>query len=388
MNSILIVDSDGKALISLQRRLRGHFDNIHIANGGRLGLQRTREEGPFALVIAEFAMTEMDGIDFLAQVREISPWTSRVLLSRTPMDVPDLLRVVNDAKVFHLLSAVCSDAALLKVVGESLDRFKRIVVANQDMNDFLSVFANAAHNIVCSLRGYLRDLLDPVRPLLRGLCQAMGDSCPAITETAFLLSIIGLASLPPELMERITQGQPMESADRELFATHPEYAVKMIRDLPQLLEASSILNGYAQLLRHETAQDHAPKVSESSVLLALTMDCRLKLFERLEPKDILERLKANPLYTASMLKALEKGLVGLDQREVEVPLGQLQPGMVLAQPVLGTRDGHDVVLASQGYELSRTTIAVLRQSERQGQVRGPVMVRAGSIIPPEGSDIS
>lgn len=385
MNSILIVDSDGKALTGTQRRLRGHFEKINIALGAHLGLQRVREEGPFALVIAEFSMTEMDGIDFLAQVRELSPWSSRVLLSRTPMDVPDLLRVVNEAKIFHLLSAACSDAALLKVVGESLDRFKRIVVANQDMNDFLSVFANAAHDIVCSLRSYLRDLLGPVRPLLRGMCQALGDTCPATTETAFLLSIIGLASLPPELMARITQGQPMESADRALFAAHPEYAVNMIRNLPQLLEVSSILNGYGQLLRHEAALDHAPIVSESSVLLALTMDCRLMLYERLEPKAIVERLKVNPLYTEPMLKALEEGLAFLDQREIEVPLDQLQPGMVLAQPVQGTRDGREVVLASQGYELSRTTIAMLRQSERQGQVRGSVSVRVGSIIPPGGS---
>jgi CheY-like chemotaxis protein len=388
MNSILIVDSDGKALVSLQRRLRAHFENVHIAIGARLGLQRTREEGPFALIIAEFAMAEMDGIDFLAQVRELSPWTSRVLLSRTPMDVPDLLRVVNDAKAFHLLSATCTDAALHKVVTESLDRFKRIVVANQDRNDFLSVFANAAHDIVCSLRGYLRDMLAPVRPLLRGLCQAMGDSCPAITETAFLLSIIGLASLPPELMTRIAQGQPMKPEERALFATHPEYAVKMIRDLPQLIEASSILNGYAQLLRHEGAQDHAQVMSPSSVLLALAMDCRLKLYEGIEPAAIVEALKVNPLYTVPMLKALEKGLADLDQREIEVSLDQLMPGMVLAQPVLGTRDGREVVLAHQGYELSRTTIAVLLQSERQGQLRGPVMVRAGSIIPPADSGIS
>lgn len=387
MNSILIVDTDGKALAGMQRRLRGHFEKIHIALGARLGLQRVREEGPFALVIAEFSMTEMDGIDFLAQVRELSPWTTRILLSRTPMDVPHLLSVVNEAKVFHLLSSSCTDAALLKVVAEGLDRFKRIVVANRDMNDSLSVFAKAVHEIVCSLRSDLRDMIGPVLPLMRRLGQTQTDSCPAVTETAFVLSVVGLASLPLQVIEGLVTGRPLSAEERALFAMHPEFVVDLIRDMPQLLEASVILNGYAQLLRHGT-DGARPSVAEGSVVLALAMDCRLALYEQLEPVAIMERVRSNPLYTKPMLKALEEGFADMDQREVNLTVDQLQPGMILAKSVLGTRDGHEVVLVPQGYELSRTTIAVLRQSERQGQLRGPVALRAGSVILPGGSGIS
>lgn len=384
MNSILIVDSDGKALAATQRRLRGDF-KTHIALGPQVGLQRVREEGPFALVMAEFAMPEMDGVDFLARVRELAPWTTRVLLSRVPMDVGDMLRVVNEAKVFHLLASSCSETALHKVATDGVDRFKRIALANQDMNDSLSLFAKTAHEIVCSLRGYLRDMLNPVLPLLRSLCQTMGDSCPAVTETAFVLSIIGLASLPPDLVTRITQGQPMEPAERIVFAAHPEYAVAMIRDLPQLIEVSSILSGYAQVLRGENGGNLAG-LPTSSVLLALTMECRLGMYERLDPADIVKRCTGNPLYTSPMLRALEAGLANIDQREVVVPAERLQPGMVLARAAMGMRDGHDVALIAQGYELTRTTIAVLRQAERLGQLNGPIMIRAGSVIPPAGSE--
>ena len=49
MSSILIVDSDGKALSVMQRRLRRNFE-AHIALGPRSGLQRIREEGPLSLI--------------------------------------------------------------------------------------------------------------------------------------------------------------------------------------------------------------------------------------------------------------------------------------------------------------------------------------------------
>jgi DNA-binding NtrC family response regulator len=81
MNSILIVDTDGKALSDLQRRLRKKF-TTHIALGPRLGLQRIQEEGPFALVLAEFSMSEMDGVDFMAKAGELCPESTRVLYSR------------------------------------------------------------------------------------------------------------------------------------------------------------------------------------------------------------------------------------------------------------------------------------------------------------------
>lgn len=384
MNSILIVDSDGKALAATQRRLRGAF-KTHIALGPQVGLQCVREEGPFALVMAEFAMPEMDGVDFLARVRELAPWTTRVLLSRVPMDVADMLRVVNEAKVFHLLSSSCSETTLHTIATEGVDRFKRIVVANQDMNDSMSLFAVTAHEIVCSLRGSLRDVLSPVLPLLRGLCLALEETCPVITETAFLLSSLGLAALPPELLARMTKGRPLEPAERATFAAHPEYAVTMIRNLPQLIQASSILSGYAQLLRGEEGKNHAG-LPTSSVLLALTMECRLAMFEGLDPAAIVGRVKGNALFTLPMIRALEAGLAGIDQREVEVQTDRLRPGMVLARAAVGRRDGQEVVLIVQGYELTRTTIAVLRQAERQGQLRGPVMVRAGSVIPPAGSE--
>jgi len=386
MNSILIVDTDGKTLSDLQRRLRKTF-TTHIALGPRLGLQRIREEGPFALVLAEFSMPEMDGVDFMAKVGELCPESTRVLFSRCAPDARDLMRAINEAKVFHVLPASCDDQTLTAVVQQGVDRFKRISTSVANMNEVHAIFAKAVHELVCWLRGDVRDMISPVLPLLRGLCRTTGHKDPTLTETAFLLSVIGLIALPQALLQKIAAGETLTEDERLAFAQHPEHAVEWVRHLPQLTEVVTILQGYADFMRLALQPGaDTSAIAEGSALLAMSMEYRRTGYEKLEDGAILSRMRGAGVYSKALLKAMETELTRMDQSEIEIGLGKLQPGMVLARSVIGMREGGDVVLVPEGYELSRTTIVFLRQAARHGQVREPFFIRRMSIILPEDND--
>lgn len=386
MNSILIVDADGKSLSDLQRRLRKKF-TTHIALGPRLGLQRIREEGPYALVLAEFSMSGMEGVEFMARVREMCPESTRVLFSRADLDARQLTRAINEARVFHVLPATCDDEMLCGVVQEGIDRFKRISTSAGNVNEMHAIFAKAVHELVCWLRGDVRDMLSPVLPLLRGLCRNTGHKEPVVTETAFLLSIIGLIGLPPELLKKIAAGQTLTDEEKLLFAEHPEQAVEWVRHLPQLGGVVAVLQGYADFLRLAlTPGADTSAIDQGSALLAMAMEFRLSGYQRLEGGAILARMRRDGVHSQAALKALETELARMDQSEMEMELGKLLPGMVLARPVIGIREGGDVVLVPEGYELSRTTIVFLRQAARQGQVLEPFFIRKTSLTHPEGND--
>lgn len=390
MNSVLIVDSDGKALTVMQRRLRKNFD-AHIALGSRSGLQRVREEGPYALVLAEFAMPEMDGIDFLAQVRKESPESTRVLISRTPMDASNLMRAINKAKIHHVLPASCEDTKFLSVVQEGVDHYKCISTSTSNMSEVHFIFAKAVHELVCWLRGDVRDVISPLLPLLRTLGQRTQKAASTVTETSLLLSITGLIVLPPALLEKIVHGQKLTEDDLLLFAGHPEHAVEWIRHLPQLHEVADILRDYANalhlsLLPDSTEPLERPAISVAATLLSMVMEYRLASYAKAENIEILAQMRRNTLYSHSQIKALEAALAEMDQDETEITLDNLRPGMVLARDVVGTRDGEDVVLVPEGYELSRTTIVFLRQAGRHGQIQDTFFIRRMSLTPPEGND--
>jgi CheY-like chemotaxis protein len=383
VSTILVVDSDGKALAAMQRRLRRSFET-HIALGPRIGLQRLAEDGPYAVVLAEQSMEDMDGIEFLTRVRASWPQTTRILVSRACIGVADLVRLINEAKAFHLLPASCDEQTLLRVVEDGARAHESLGASAGAMHEACSVFAKAVHEIICWVRGDVRDVLSPMLPLVRGLSAALGDPEPLTTETAFMVSVIGLIALPQPLLEKVLAGRELSEEERLLFAGHPGQAVEMIRHLPILNHVAEVLRGYSNflhlsLLAAPEDESERPPMPVGSAILALVMEYRMALYAEMTAAAFLERMRGGGLHSPHHLAALAKEIGKMDREEVCLPLDKLQPGMVLARAVEGTREGREMVLVPEGYELSRTTILFLRQSARHGQVTEPVHVRKGSI---------
>ena len=64
---ILYVDDDPNILAAYKRILRNRFQ-VETAPGGKEGLEVIAGGGPFAVVISDMRMPEMDGVEFLAKV--------------------------------------------------------------------------------------------------------------------------------------------------------------------------------------------------------------------------------------------------------------------------------------------------------------------------------
>ena len=78
---ILFVDDDPNVLASFQRQLRKQFA-IETALGPKEGLEAVEREGDgYAVIVSDLRMPEMDGIQFLSRVREITPDSVRMMLT-------------------------------------------------------------------------------------------------------------------------------------------------------------------------------------------------------------------------------------------------------------------------------------------------------------------
>ena len=71
---VLFVDDEVNFLEGVRRQLRRSFD-ITTAVGGQEGLAILQREGPFAVVISDYNMPNMDGVEFLKEVHAASPET-------------------------------------------------------------------------------------------------------------------------------------------------------------------------------------------------------------------------------------------------------------------------------------------------------------------------
>lgn len=75
-DAILCVDDDANILHAYKRNLRKEFE-WEIAVGPEQGLRMVLSRGPFAVVVSDLQMPGMNGIQFLARVREHAPDTVR-----------------------------------------------------------------------------------------------------------------------------------------------------------------------------------------------------------------------------------------------------------------------------------------------------------------------
>jgi len=79
---ILIVDDDATSLKYLTYVLKGHF-TLDTAKSAEQALKRMRQSGPYAVVLTDFCMGDMDGEELLKRVRDLYPESVRILFTGT-----------------------------------------------------------------------------------------------------------------------------------------------------------------------------------------------------------------------------------------------------------------------------------------------------------------
>lgn len=115
---LLLVDDEPHVLEGLALHLRRHYA-IVTRTGGAAGLAALEDEGPFAAVVSDLRMPGMDGVAFLAGVREEAPDTSRILLTGHG-DLEAAVKAVNDAKVHRFLTKPCPPSRLATALEEAI----------------------------------------------------------------------------------------------------------------------------------------------------------------------------------------------------------------------------------------------------------------------------
>ena len=121
---ILCVDDEENVLTGLQRTLRKQFP-IDIAVGGAAGLQRLERDGPYAVVMADMQMPEMNGIEFLKKAQAAAPDTVRLMLTGNA-DQKTAVDAVNDGHVFRFLTKPCDPPQLTSALEAALKQYRLI----------------------------------------------------------------------------------------------------------------------------------------------------------------------------------------------------------------------------------------------------------------------
>ena len=80
LKRILIVDDEEIVLVALRETLRREGYGVTTCSTPEKALQVVRTD-PFSVIISDFQMPGMTGLDFLAQAKQLQPNTTRILIT-------------------------------------------------------------------------------------------------------------------------------------------------------------------------------------------------------------------------------------------------------------------------------------------------------------------
>ncbi len=131
MKKILLVDDEQNVLNALQRELRDLYE-IETFDNPVAALEHSRNTH-FDLVIADYKMPDMNGIEFLKQFGQIQPDASRVVLSGEA-DLDMLISMINETHIYRFLAKPWKKDKLLSSIQQALDYRDAILESHRQVD--------------------------------------------------------------------------------------------------------------------------------------------------------------------------------------------------------------------------------------------------------------
>ena len=129
-NTIVIVDDEEMVLTSLSSFLNLETDyNIMTFTSGKEALKYI-ENNNTDLVISDYLMPEMDGIQFLAKVRELKPEVPRIILTGYA-DKENAIKAINDVGLFQYIEKPWDNEDILIILRNGLERQQLLKKLNE-----------------------------------------------------------------------------------------------------------------------------------------------------------------------------------------------------------------------------------------------------------------
>ncbi len=121
---VLLVDDEANVLRALKRTLADEDYALETSLSGQDGL-KLLNEGHFTVIISDQRMPVMTGVEFLKEVKRLSPETVRIILSGY-VEVNSILDAINEGEVFRFVHKPWNDEELKTVIRQSIKHYELV----------------------------------------------------------------------------------------------------------------------------------------------------------------------------------------------------------------------------------------------------------------------
>ena len=370
---ILVVDDEPEVLAGIARTFRTRFQ-IVTAESGAAGLEALEKaEAPFAVILSDMRMPNMDGATFLSHARSRSPTSTRILLT-ADTDLRSAIKAVNEGQIFRFLCKPCPPEPLRLALLAGAEQHALVTAERDIMERTLAAVVTSLGEVLALAEPALFERAAVVKLYVGRIVRHLRLEGAWQIEVAAALHTLGLIALPTEVARRGANHPPATLAEKQLLQSHPETASRILGAIPRLEDVALIV---AQQTTDEPQGPEWIQRGARLLRLAIRVESRVSRGVRLE--EVLEAMSAvADAEDGAFLDALRADHADAERMERRaLRVRELQPRMILDEDVK-TADGTLVLQA--GHELSAVLIERLRQFASSRELAEPIQVRVPTAV--------
>jgi len=371
---ILFVDDDSDLLASFQRQLRNQF-TVDISPDGQHGLESITHQGPYAIIVSDFRMPGMDGVQFLSRAREIAPDSVRMLLTGYA-DVQTAIEAVNEGNIFRLLTKPCPPETLTRALTAGIKQYQLVTAERELLEKTLSGSIKVLSEVLSLVNPEAFGRAARITRYVRQIASQMCLSEVWQFETAAMLSQIGWIILQEETLKKIYRGSSLTGEEEQVFKMHPSIASSLIAKIPRMEKIAEIIS--YQEKRFDGSgipldSRRGDQIPLGGRILKVILDFDALQVAGDSKEKALDQLKQRSgWYDPGVVAALE-AVIGLEAKYQarNVAVQDLKENMILAEDVKTLKG---LLLISKGQEVSRTLLEGLNKFVFSPGIQEPIRV--------------
>jgi response regulator RpfG family c-di-GMP phosphodiesterase len=385
-NVVLLVDDEPGVLRGYQRNIEGMFESEAVSDPLE-ALARLKAADKYALILSDYRMPGMTGVELLRKASEIRPNTVRMLITGYA-DVKTSMEAINEGSVFRMLSKPCDTNSFYKAIESGLRQHELITSEHELLEKTLNGSIQVLNDIMSVLDHDAFGRGRRIAFAAKAIAQALKAKSPWEIEVACALAEVGRVTLPADVSNKRIGFSELDGPSIKLLTRLPEFSSKLLSMIPRLEGVSqSVLYQNKNFDGSGFPEDklHGEFIPLGARILRVVNDIVLEVDKGREVPEIIEgMLLVKGQYDPAVLGACQtimSELSGILSRTAEdearsyVKVSELREGSRLCSHI---QSAEGMVIAHEGTIVTPAVLQRVRNFATIMKIREPI-----EIIPPK-----
>jgi CheY-like chemotaxis protein len=320
------------------------------------GLEVFEKEGPFAVIVSDFNMPQMDGSEFLREIRQKDKDVVTMLLSGGA-NFNEVSDAVRRGGIFRLIGKPCPTELMVENLDQALKQYRTIRAEKDMLEQTMNGVVRAITTILAASKPLFFGRSERVKQLAFDLAKKLNLTEDWRLELASTFSYLGYLTLPDEVQEKLYNNEDVPDEIMDVVKVFPNFANGILKAIPRLEEITPIISRIDE--DYQSADSGADDSAKLASLIRLAKHYERYASDGYSRTDIFGILDKSPeVYLPGALDALRqiKDYSKGEAEVEEVSIDKLKSGMRILQEL---RLPNGTLVAPKGSKVDQHFIKVV-----------------------------